>query len=139
MNEYEASGVMVLLFALRCVAPFVLLMGVGYLMNHMVDKWEHETQTQEAQKKAAQPQPQEGKIFPENPGIIQPAFVKAPLEKKPIIQLPCWMIKSCDPVTRPDCAAHQQQGKPCWVARLAAESVLPAGCPDCPVYQMAHV
>ena len=136
MNEFEATGVMVLLFALRCIAPFVLLMGVGYFMNRMVDKWEREAQ--ETKEQEALPETQPGQIFPETPAIAQPAFAKPSLEKKPAIQLPCWMIKNCDPATRPDCAAHQQRGKPCWVARLAAEGVLPSGCPDCPVYQAAH-
>lgn len=132
MNDFEATGVMVLLFALRCIAPFVLLMGVGYFMNRMVDKWEREVQEQQVS-----PDVKPGQIFPENPSI-KPAFAKPSLEKKPSVQLPCWMIKNCDPAARPDCAAHQQRGKPCWVARLAAEGVLPSGCPDCPVYQAAH-
>jgi hypothetical protein len=133
MNDFEATGVMVLLFALRCIAPFVLLMGVGYFMNRMVDKWEREAQEQQAS-----PDAKSGQIFPENPSIAKPALAKPSPEKKPAIQLPCWMIKNCDPATRPDCAAHQQRGKPCWVARLAVEGVLPSGCPDCPVYQAAH-
>ncbi|MCZ7666225.1 MAG: hypothetical protein M5U34_02770 [Chloroflexi bacterium] len=134
MNGYEATGMMVLLFALRCVAPFVLLMGIGYFMNRMVDKWERDALAEEAV-----PEPQSGQIFSEKPGIAQPAFVaKSSLDKRPAIQLPCWMTKQCDPATRAECAANQQRGKPCWVARLAAEGVLPLDCPDCPVYQAAH-
>ena len=138
MNEFEATGVMVLLFALRCIAPLVLLMGVGYFMNRMVDKWEREAQEQQAKEREVIPEPQPGQIFPEKPGIAQPALAKPSLEKKPAVQLPCWVFKGCDPATRADCAANQQRGKPCWVARLAAEGALPSGCPDCPIYQTAH-
>lgn len=138
MNEFEATGVMVLLFALRCVAPFVLLMGVGYFMNRMVDKWERDAQAQEAKEREAVPEPQPGQIFPENPGIAQPVFAKPSVEKKPALQVPCWLTKKCDPATRADCAANQQRGKPCWVARLAVEGALPSDCPDCPIYQTAH-
>ena len=137
MNEFEATGVMALMFALRCIAPFVLLMGVGYFMNRMVDKWERDALAQEAKEREATPET--GQIFPENPGITQPAFVaKSSVEKKSALQVPCWLVKKCDPSTRADCAANQQRGKPCWVARLAVEGVLPQDCPDCPIYQAAH-
>lgn len=138
MNEYEATGVMVLLFALRCIAPFVLLMGVGYFMNRMVDKWERDAQEQQAAEREAVPESQPGQIFPEKPGIAQPALAKPSLEKKPALQLPCWLIKGCDPVRRADCPAYQQRGKPCWVVRLAVDGVLPADCPNCLIYQTAH-
>ncbi|MBE2223437.1 MAG: hypothetical protein IAF02_17995 [Anaerolineae bacterium] len=138
MNEFEATGVMVLLFALRCVMPFVLLMGVGYFMNRMVDKWERDALAQEAKEREATPESQPGQIFPDKPGITQPAFAKSTVEKQPALQVPCWLIKKCDPATRADCAANQQRGKPCWVARLAVEGALPSGCPDCPIYQAAH-
>jgi len=138
MNEFEATGVMVLMFALRCIAPFVLLMGIGYFMNRMVDKWERDAQAQQAKEREATPEPQPGHIFPEKPGIAQPSFTKPSLEKKPALQVPCWLTKKCDPATRADCAANQQRGKPCWVARLAVEGALPQDCPDCPIYQAAH-
>ena len=138
MNEFEATGVMVLMFALRCIAPFVLLMGVGYFMNRMVDKWEREAQEQQAKERETIPEPESGQVFPEKPGIVQPAFAKPSLEKKPALQVPCWLVKKCDADTRADCPAYQQRGKPCWVARLAVDGVLPGDCPDCPIYQAAH-
>jgi hypothetical protein len=138
MNEFEATGVMVLLFVLRCVMPFVLLMGVGYFMNRMVDKWEQEAQEQQTKERETAPEQRPGQIFPEKPGIAQPSLTKPTLEKKPAIQLPCWLVKGCDPAHRADCPAYQQRGKPCWVARLATEGILPTGCPDCPIYQAAH-
>jgi hypothetical protein len=139
MNEFEATGVMILLFALRCIAPLVLIMAVGYFMNRMVDKWERDAQEQQAKERETTPEPQPGQSFPERPGVAQPAFVaKSSAEKKPALQVPCWLVKKCDPETRADCAANQQRGKPCWVARLSVEGALPSGCPDCPIYQAAH-
>ncbi len=138
MNEFEATGVMVLLFALRCIVPFVLLMAVGYFMNKMVDKWEREAQEQQVKEKEGIPEVEPGKIFPEKSGVVQPSLAKPSLEKKPALQIPCWLAKKCDPTNRADCPAFQQRGKPCWVARLAVEGSLPANCPDCPIYQAAH-
>lgn len=138
MNEFEATGAMVLLFALRCIVPFVLLMAVGYFMNRMVDKWEREALEHKTKEKETLPDVEPGKVFPEKPGIAQPAFAKPSIEKKPALQVPCWLVKKCDPATRADCPAYQQRGKPCWVARLAVEGALPSNCPDCPIYQAAH-
>ena len=42
MNEFEAVGIMILLFALRCALPVALMFGVGYLMNWLVDHWQRE-------------------------------------------------------------------------------------------------
>ena len=140
MNGYEITGVMVLLFALRGVAPFVLLMGIGYFMNRMVDKWERQALAAEANERGTTPESQPEQIFSEKPRLVQPAFVaKSSVEKNTALQVPCWLVKKCDPATRADCAANHQRGKPCWVARLAVEGALPQDCPDCPVYQAAHV
>jgi hypothetical protein len=49
MNELMATGVFLLLFVLRCVIPFALMMGVGYLMNWLVDRMRQEDE------KTAQP------------------------------------------------------------------------------------
>ncbi len=119
MNEFEAAGVMILLFALRCVLPIVLTLGIGYFMNRMVDKWEREAAAQQQT-----PQPEAAKP-------VEPP-------KTPATALPCWLVRGCDPARRSSCPAYQQRGKPCWVSRLAAEGVLPADCPDCPVYRQAH-
>jgi len=42
MNEFEATGIMILLFALRCALPAVLMLGLGYLMNWWVDRLRQE-------------------------------------------------------------------------------------------------
>lgn len=42
MNEFEATVILLLLFMLRCILPAVLMFGVGYLMNWLVDRWNRE-------------------------------------------------------------------------------------------------
>ena len=42
MNGTQATFTMVLLFALRCVVPLAVVMGIGYAMNWLVDRWEAE-------------------------------------------------------------------------------------------------
>ena len=42
MNDFQATAVMVALFALRCVLPMVLMLAIGYGMNKLVDHWERE-------------------------------------------------------------------------------------------------
>jgi len=44
MNELEATGVLILLFALRCLLPAALVFGLGYLMNWWVDRLRQEDQ-----------------------------------------------------------------------------------------------
>jgi hypothetical protein len=129
MDDFQATGVIVLLFALRCIAPLVLTMGVGYLMNRMVDKWEREAEAQSDLE----------------PEIERPVGVELPVltmskspEKRPSPSLPCWLTRGCSPERRKNCPAYLQREKPCWAARLAIEGILPADCPDCPIYQHAH-
>ena len=38
MNEFQASAVVVALFALRCGAAFVLVLAIGYGMKRLVDR-----------------------------------------------------------------------------------------------------
>jgi hypothetical protein len=40
MSEFNAALVMIALFALRCVVPLALTLGLGYVMNRLVDRWE---------------------------------------------------------------------------------------------------
>lgn len=47
MNEFQAMGVMILLFALRCLLPVVLMFGIGYLMNWLVDRWQREDEARQ--------------------------------------------------------------------------------------------
>jgi hypothetical protein len=42
MDELIGTGVVGLLFGLRCIVPLALTLGVAYLMNRTVDRWERE-------------------------------------------------------------------------------------------------
>lgn len=42
MKEVQATAVLVALFALRCIVPLLLTMGVCYLLNRLVARWEAE-------------------------------------------------------------------------------------------------
>jgi hypothetical protein len=117
MKETEATGVLFLMFALRCIAPLLLTLGIGYLMNRLVDRWEAEETKTEFEEEG------------------EPVAAPAPAVKLPSINVPCWILRNCDKAALADCPAHKQPGIPCWLARLRAEGRLPSGCPDCPIYE----
>jgi hypothetical protein len=117
MKETEAGGVLLLMFALRCIAPLVLTLGIGYLMNRLVDRWESEESFAETQEAPV------------------PAATPGPAISLPTINVPCWVLRNCDESAKADCAAHKHPNIPCWLARLRAEGTLPNDCPDCPKYK----
>jgi hypothetical protein len=121
MEETKATGVLFLMFALRCIAPLVLTLGIGYLMNRLVSRWEAE----EAET-AAEPQ---------DLPVLEPGSTSG--ARLPTINVPCWILRNCDEAAMADCAARKQPSIPCWLARLRAEGSLPEGCPDCPIYEDA--
>ncbi len=112
MSEIEGGLVMVLLFALRCIAPLAITVGLGYLMNRLVDHWQAEDAAPAASR-AARPAAQ------------------------PLLSLPCWVTFSCSEEKRANCAAYRNPGLPCWEARCGANGVLAAGCADCSRYKAA--
>lgn len=122
MNETQATGVLIALFALRCIVPLVITLALGYLMNRLVDRWEAE----DAQMQETPAKPQ---IVPQPMPSPQPSISS---------KLPCWLVIGCKQEQRANCPAFQQKAIPCWLARLRMEGVMPAGCPDCPVYRQAH-
>jgi hypothetical protein len=117
MKETQAAGVLFLMFALRCIAPLLVTLGIGYLMNRLVDRWESEEAPAETQE------------------APEPVFVPVPSVRLPTITVPCWILRNCNQAAMADCPAHKQPGIPCWLARLRAEGTLPSGCPDCPIYE----
>lgn len=120
MSEFNAALVMVALFALRCIVPLALTLGLGYVMNRLVDRWDAED-AKRAVAIPATPQPQAG----------------APQPASAWLSLPCWVTNTCPEKKRADCAAFHNAGLPCWEARRQMEGDLPASCPDCPRYQGA--
>lgn len=118
MSETEGGLVMVLLFALRCIVPLAITVGLGYLMNRLVDHWQAEDARKEAPVRS-------------NGKVAAPATLAA-------LSLPCWVTFSCSEEARKNCAAYQHPDLPCWEAkRQANNGVLAASCADCPRYQAA--
>ncbi|MBP6015100.1 MAG: hypothetical protein KA586_00110 [Candidatus Promineofilum sp.] len=118
MNEFQATTVLVALFALRCVAPLVLMAAIAYGMKRLVIYWDAQ--------EANQPRPQ--------PAIA--LTMAAPMRStKPA--LPCWLVKNCDAQTRDACPAYANQSLACWVARLRADGQVPARCAGCELYSGA--
>ncbi len=116
MNDFQALTVMVALFALRCVLPFVLLVVVGYGMSRLVKHWESEESV------AATPRPS------------IPLAMAAPASPPAKSKIPCWLLNNCDEKTRAACPACADQSVACWMARLRADGRLPAKCATCSLY-----
>ena len=103
---------MALLFALRCLVPLVLMFGIGYAMNWLVDKWEREASLTK---------------------MMGTGLGTAALQ---IATDGCWSFKQCDPEVRENCPGFKQQKLPCWLARTQAEGTLPEECISCPLYDV---
>lgn len=111
MNSSQATLTMALLFALRCLVPLALVLGIGYAMNWMVDRWEAEAE--------------KGTAAGSGVGTAVPVS-NAPS---------CWSIVGCSSEERENCPGFQQQPLPCWLARTREEGALPEKCTTCPVYE----
>ena len=118
MNEFQATAVVVGLFALRCVLPLALLFAVGYTMTRLANRWETQQKGQPASG-AAIPLPMAGA---ESSGVAAP------------LKVPCWVYKNCDETKRARCPAARNPSLACWVALTWAEGRLPAKCANCPRY-----
>jgi hypothetical protein len=116
MNDFQATAVLVGLFALRCVAPFLLLLAIGYGMNRLVAHWEREEQSRAA--KPAIPLPMAG----------------GPAPTAARSKVPCWVFNNCDEKTRNACPAYKSPSLACWMARLRAEGSVPSKCAGCSLY-----
>jgi hypothetical protein len=117
MNEFQGTAVIVALFALRCVVPFVLMLALGYGMKRLVRHWESE--------EAEQPQTQ--------------SSIPLPMAARPAVRaakpaLPCWVVNNCDEKTRNACPAYASPSLACWVARLRASGQVPDKCAGCDLY-----
>jgi len=94
------------MFALRLGVPLLIILVVGYLLRRLDSRWEAEARA-EAQTRR---------------------------EMEAALQIPCWEDKGCPPEDYRQCPGYQYSHLPCWLARLRAQSRLPADCPDCPRY-----
>ncbi|WP_420631536.1 hypothetical protein [Candidatus Leptofilum sp.] len=109
MSGSQAMLTMVLLFALRCLVPLVLVIGIGYAMNWLVDRWEAEAAVAEA-------------VGEQMAVFTQPAGN-------------CWAFNQCADELREGCPGFKQQMTPCWLVRTRAEGHLPDDCLTCPIYK----
>jgi hypothetical protein len=125
MTEFQAAAVMVGLFALRCVVPLIVTVGLCYLMNQLVKRWELQEEEAGALTGSA----------PAAGGAI-PLAGAVPVE--PLLSLPCWITQNCEETKRATCAAVRLPGVPCWQARRETEGALPDPCPPCPRYVAAQ-
>ena len=113
MNSSQATLTMALLFALRCLVPLALVLGIGYAMNWMVDRWEAEAEKEKAAVGV---------------GVVKTAV---PAATSPS----CWSVIGCSEEERENCPGFQQQPLPCWLARTRENGTLPEKCTTCPVYE----
>ena len=121
MNEFQATAVMVALFALRCVLPMALMFAIGYGMNKLVDHWEKEEAAEKARPHIPIP-------------VMQPAAPRPIAGRGALAKVPCWVFKNCDEQQRVGCPAYRNPSLACWVALVRAEGQLPAKCAGCQRY-----
>ena len=107
MNESEGSAVLVALFALRCIAPLALTLGIGFLMNRLVDRWQAEDEARERAEPIPLPAP-------------QPAWGI----NLPSVTIPCWILKNCSEARQEECAARKQPDLPLLAGALASRGHL---------------
>ena len=72
MEETQATAVLILMFALRCIAPLLITLAIGYLMNRLVDRWQAEDAAREVDVDdfpAPQPIPAPGLRLPTVTGL----------------------------------------------------------------------
>jgi hypothetical protein len=115
VNDFQATAVMVGLFALRCVLPFALLLAIAYGMNKLVGRWDTQEKRGETGDKPSIPLP------------MAAATAAA-------LKVPCWVYKNCDEASRARCPACRNPSLACWIALSWAEGRLPAKCANCPRY-----
>lgn len=106
MDELQEVLVVIGMFVLRLGVPLLIALTVGYLLRRLDSRWEAEAQS-EAQLRR---------------------------EMEAAQEIPCWEEKDCLEEDYMRCPGHAYSHLPCWLARLRAQSTLPAECPDCPRY-----
>jgi hypothetical protein len=122
MSDFQATAVIVALFALRCIAPLVLTLVIVYIMNRLVDRWQAADDL---------------RVMEQEDLTVRPAGGGRLGGSLPVITIPCWILRNCEPEARTDCPAFQHPGLPCWMVRSSKGGPLPAACPDCPLYKQA--
>ena len=122
MSDFQATAVIVALFLLRCIAPLLFTLVVAYIMNRLVDRWQAADELSGVEREDL---------------TVQPAGGGRLGRSLPVITIPCWILRNCEPEARTDCPAFQHPGLPCWMVRSSKDGLLPVACSDCPLYKQA--
>lgn len=142
---------------LRFGVPLLIVLGIGYLLKQLDQRWEAEAREYAAKQAAQQPgirpeapRPVERPAvpvrtpaeMPQMPFIIPPpAAIKdtrLPLAQPGLMATPpqaCWDAKKCSADKKAQCAAPQHPDQPCWQARFDAEGRVPKECVGCDIFQ----
>ena len=123
MSESEGTAVLVVLFALRCILPLAITLAFGYFMNRLVERWRAEEVESHEDVPEVEPE------VPDSLGGI----------KLPALTIPCWVFNDCEESKRGACAAYNQPGIPCYLARQRSEGKMPSDCLDSEMYARAIV
>jgi len=123
----------VALFILRFGVPLLIMIGIGYALRRLDQKWEVELRAeheerQSQQEKSIQPEP----VLPFAPGYAPQAIMMDSYGK------PCWDVKDCDQSLREQCPAFQHPDAPCWLARRRAEGEIPSMCLHCELFPNSY-
>lgn len=104
------------LFILRLGVPIAMVALVGYALRRLDAKWEAEA-VAGAEAYRRQSLPEVG------------------IALRPVDQ-PCWVLKNCPEERYTHCAAYQNTGTPCWLARSQADGMLPNACVTCTLFSL---
>ncbi len=125
MNDLQSTLALAALFALRCIAPLAITLAIGYLLNRLVERWQAEDEAALAKAGESAAQYQEADLLTK------------PIIRLPVVTVPCWILRNCNPVDQANCAARKQPGLPCWLVKMMTDGYLPQDCPDCLIYSEA--
>lgn len=117
MNASRATLIMVALFALRCLVPILLTIGIGYLMNWYVSRWETAAPAAASEL---------GLVLTAKERAVAAAIRAGDA-------LPCWVRRDCAEEQRATCPAYMRTDAPCWAIRAAADGRRPMACAGCPM------
>jgi len=117
MNEFQGTAIIIALFTLRCVMPFVLMLTLAYGMKRLVRHWDSEETGRE-------------QVQPSIPLSMAARSAAEPIKSA----LPCWVMNNCNEKTRSTCPAYISPSLACWVARLRADGQIPTQCAGCALY-----
>lgn len=121
MSELEGAVYLIALFVLRCLVPLGVLMGAGYVLRRLDEKWQREAAAG-------------SRRVPAGIGWLPSRPSPRPVAEPMALAQPCWQLKGCDPLRRESCPAFLQPETPCWLAHLQAGYGLLANCPSCALF-----